>query len=272
MKDYTNLGLNSNLRANNSLSENKQEGQDAATFDAIVERAVITNAKIADASIDNAKLGTAVIGTANIGTLSFNEISGGTATLGGTNNGNGLLSLQAANGTEIVKLDNTGLTINQGSMTIKDTNGTTIMDSTGLVSTANFANGGTTDTNEFNTTSTSYVDVTNMSLTIPLTRTANVLVGGGATGRRNSTVDSATAFLVIDIGGTIQGGVMDVSGVLTSDGRHNTSVFNSSIVSLNAGTYTAKLRLKAGGTETGQARLVSGSDYAKNLFYVILGK
>src|SRR3990167_11437093 len=83
-----------------------------------MQRGVVDTFNIRDASITNAKIGTAVIGTANIGTLSFNEISGGTAILGGTSNGNGVLSVKNQSGSEVVKADYSGLTVSNGSITI----------------------------------------------------------------------------------------------------------------------------------------------------------
>ena len=69
------------------------------SFDSNNDVGIIGKRNIKDASISNAKIGTAAIGTANIGTLSFNQISGGTATLGGINNGNGLLIIKDSTGT-----------------------------------------------------------------------------------------------------------------------------------------------------------------------------
>ena len=95
-----------------------------------VRFAAIDTAQIADAAIGNAQIGTAAVGSANIATavigsvhihdFSFNQGTGGTLTLGGTSNGNGLFSLKNAAGTEIVAMDNTGITVNQGSITVKD--------------------------------------------------------------------------------------------------------------------------------------------------------
>lgn len=76
-----------------------------------IRNAAIGSAQIQDAAIGNAQLGTAIIGTANIGTLSFNEITGGTATLGGTLNGNGLLIVKDSTGTTAVTLNNSQLQI-----------------------------------------------------------------------------------------------------------------------------------------------------------------
>lgn len=81
---------------------------DAYKFGYTNERGAVTGVFIQDASINNAKIGTAAIGTANIGTLTFNEIAGGTAVLGGTANGNGLLQIKDASGSVIIQGDNLG--------------------------------------------------------------------------------------------------------------------------------------------------------------------
>lgn len=51
------------------------------------------------------------------GTLSATRIKGGTLTLGGTSNGNGLLQIKDKNGQVIVQGNNTGLTVTKGSIT-----------------------------------------------------------------------------------------------------------------------------------------------------------
>ena len=52
------------------------------------------------------------------GTLLANFIKGGTLLLGGTNNGNGVLSLQDASGNQVVLLNNQGISIAQGEITL----------------------------------------------------------------------------------------------------------------------------------------------------------
>ena len=246
-------GFDSKLRSKNSLTNRVPPQVLAVDFDIHNDNAIISQKKISN--------------------FSFSQGRGGTLTLGGTSNGDGYLDIKNSAGSSIVTADNTGLTINNGSIVINNTAGSAVVDGQGIVSTQNFEFGQASGTVEFNTTSLTYVDVSNMSLSIPLTRQSNILFGCSATGRRNSTTDSATAFMRMAVDGTIQlGGVGDISGVLTTDGRHNTSCSLNYIGSLAAGTYTLTLQLKAGGTESGQARLVGGTDYEKILHYVILGK
>lgn len=136
----TNYGLNQFLQPNNApISQNGEGFVSSYDFGTDYDRGAITAYSIANLSVGNAQLATASIGTANIGTLTFNEISGGTATLGGTANGNGLLSVKDSSGTERVRADNTGLTVNDGSVTMKNSSGSTSFDYLGVVSNNNFS-------------------------------------------------------------------------------------------------------------------------------------
>lgn len=185
MPNYEDLGLTPNFQSINSLAQ-KSLSIKGSDFDLEQDRSIITESKIGsgvirtvniqDAAITNAKIGTAVIGTANIGTLSFNEISGGTAILGGTSNGNGVLSLRNQSGSEVVKLDNTGMTVTNGSIIIQDSSGSNIIDSAGLVSTNNFQFGGSSNLTLRSTTSSFYGTVPNTTLNIVLSREANILL------------------------------------------------------------------------------------------------
>lgn len=142
------MDLDTFLNPTNSPFALNQKLVDPYTFDYQNERgivgvsqigsATIQTANIANGAITNVKIGTAAIGTANIGTLSFNEITGGTATLGGTSNGNGLLRVNNAGGTQIVTINNQGIQVTGGSISISNTSGSIVLDSNGLVSKNNF--------------------------------------------------------------------------------------------------------------------------------------
>ena len=108
--------LNEFLNAKDCLNT-QEDSTNSFQFDVNTERSTVGNVQLRNASISNAKMGTAVIGTANIGTLSFNEIYGGTATLGGTANGNGRLVMKNQSGNTIMVLDASGLNgTNSGSI------------------------------------------------------------------------------------------------------------------------------------------------------------
>ena len=99
---------------------------------------IINGRTIQDAAITNAKIGSAAINDAKIGTLSFNTINGGTATFGGTSNGEGVVSVQNSGGSEVVRLDNTGVTVTNGSLSLQNSSGSVSFDASGLVSLGNF--------------------------------------------------------------------------------------------------------------------------------------
>ena len=107
INSYEDIGLNSQLQAEDSLAVRPRTFETAYDFGVNTQRDSITSIHLQDASINNAKLGTAVIGTAQIGTLSFNEISGGTAILGGTNSGNGVLRVNNQGGTAMFTANGT---------------------------------------------------------------------------------------------------------------------------------------------------------------------
>ena len=107
--------LNENLFPKNSPYTDGQQVS-GFRFDWENEAGVISTSKIRNASIGSAQIGSAAITSANVGTLSFSQITGGTATLGGVADGNGLLTLKDSSDVEIVRLDNNGITISQGSI------------------------------------------------------------------------------------------------------------------------------------------------------------
>jgi phage minor structural protein len=88
-----------------------------------IDNGVIKTAMIADAAITNAK----------ISNLSFNKLQGGTATLGGNGNGNGLLQVLDANNSLIFRADQNGIVDGQNRR---------ILGSDGLLSVFNFVSSG----------------------------------------------------------------------------------------------------------------------------------
>src|SRR3990167_1729594 len=137
--DYGTIGLDSQLNSVNQLGANDKyvpaydfvtNNESGAITRAFLGTGVIgtaqfgtasiTTANIANGAITNAKIASAAIGTANIGTLNWQQSSGGTATFGGTLNGNGLVQVLNNSGGTVVSLDKTGITVNNGSITIQN--------------------------------------------------------------------------------------------------------------------------------------------------------
>jgi hypothetical protein len=79
-----------------------------------------------------------VIRSSHIKDFTFNAGTGGTLTLGGTENGNGFLIVRNAAGGTICTIDNTGITVTTGSITINNSAGSTIIDQYGLKSSTSF--------------------------------------------------------------------------------------------------------------------------------------
>lgn len=179
---------------------------DNAVTEAKIADLSVTTTKIANAAITNAKIGTAAIGTANIGTLSFNEISGGTATLGGTNNGDGLLSVKNQAGSEVVRLDGSGIRVTDGSISVQNSSGGTIVDSGGLVGTVNFPVSVAYVTNN-GTTTANYADgewgtVPNGTITLTRQRPTPYLIGAVMTYYQSYQPSREGAYFRFSLGGT----------------------------------------------------------------------
>ena len=107
-------GVITNAKIGNLAVTSAKIGDLAVTAAKIGNAAIIT-AKIADAAITNAKIATLDAAKITTGTMLANRISGGTLILGGSGNGNGVLRINNASGSEIGRWDNTGLTATRGS-------------------------------------------------------------------------------------------------------------------------------------------------------------
>lgn len=201
------MELTSLLNATDSLAE-QNNFVTGYSFDSNNDTGIIGNRSIKDASISNAKIGTAVIGTANIGTLSFNEILGGTGVFGGTNNGNGVISVLNQQGTQVVRLDGSGMLVSGGSITIKNSSGSNVIDATGLVSTNNFISGNTNAAPDTAFTNGTFVTTANSSMTFSLSRSAKALILLTLQSSQGQGTDGANAsgrvFFTIHYNGTAQ--------------------------------------------------------------------
>lgn len=289
--DYSKVGLDPQLNSLNRRKQNKFVSGNE--FDATMDYGIITatrigtavigSAQIQDAAIGNAHLGTAIIGTANIGTLSFNEITGGTATLGGTLNGNGVLTVKDSGGTSRVLLDSSGITVTGGSITVENDSGGTIVDSAGIVSTVNFDSAQVTSNTERTTTGTDMADYTGGALSeVTFTRSVRLMMFLFCYGRNDdfNTGANATEVQIYD---TFTGDSTGINVWLTGewftevDWDTGTGLINSTtervsaqtesnwgIVTAAAGAhiYKARWRVSTGGT---------GRMYNIRLGYVVLG-
>lgn len=222
------------------------------------------------------------IGRNKIKTFNFSSGFGGTLTLGGTANGNGVMQVLNSAGGTVVTVNNTGISVTGGSITVVNSAGSTILDPTGLVSTANFMNDSAFNgAAGLSTNSTSFQDVTGSGIgTITTDRTLRVMVyimGYGynnnaiqsdgsanvevqmydnnlAQGVMNSYVQGVLTTNVTDLGTALQFGENTLDGITT----------RASILDVEAGTHSYKMQYRA---------MNSGTAYlsAWALGYIILG-
>lgn len=211
------------------------------------------------------------VGNARIDDLSWSKGKGGTLQLGGAANGNGVLSLLDYQNIVKILMDNTGILINDGAITLKDENNITKIDSKGLVSSANFGSGIVSLGSDFHTSSTSFVDITGMSLTFDTPRNnTKVLIGTNASGVNSKFgTNGSDGQIALDLIGIDQNYIF-LSGLYnphTTNSIDNQSVSYTDIVNIpTAGTYTLRIQLVTGDA-TSVETVYTGSD----LFYVILG-
>lgn len=195
--------------------------------------------------------------------------------LGGAGNVNGTLSLLDASSVEQILLDNTGITINNGKLTIKDGTNTAIMDSTGLIGSTQFETQSVRDANTFNTTSSTYVDITNMSVvTSSFTRTIPAVCHIVANFRVDDTGDwEGTGSIGLNLDGSIPADSVS----LTRDGYRSGTEQDGVLSSVSSthyystpstGTHTYKLQARVNpGVGTPFIEM-----YTKRITVTVLGK
>jgi hypothetical protein len=209
---------------------------------------------------------------AAIQNFNFNQGRGGTLNLGGSIGGsanvNGVLSVKNASNSEIVQLNNNGITVTNGSITVKNSSGSTTLDNLGVVSVQNFANVNASQAGGLNqgVTGTADVLLTSGSLSVVTARAINVLF-----------LLNLSAYMVQTAGTNVGNGVvkLKIDGVeaervvvdagVVSD--HTTGV-HYLYPSLAAGTHPF--------TVTGNVNTLIGNGgtmtiYAYRMTYILLG-
>lgn len=160
------LNLDAFGNSNNSLDNLPKNGITQPQFDAQMDWSIINTPRLFDGAVTNAKLGN----------FTFNKGTGGSLTLGGTSNGNGQLLIRDSLGSIIVQGDNTGLAVYNGSISIQNSSGSSVVDSFGLNSLQSFPSDGTFINPSLTTTSTSFGSVPSSALTMVLGRSSKVLL------------------------------------------------------------------------------------------------
>ena len=203
----------------------------------------------------------------NKGKMPLDRLYGGTMTVGGFSGAYGRMVDLDEDGNLLGSMGSDGFKITKGDMEIRDRNRQIFMDSFGLVSNA-FRGDIVSDTNAFTTNSTSYTDVTNMSLNFSVARGVKILVGATVTGQNDSigAGNSDNCYSAITLDNNQVGGTMATPGEAILS-VIPTSAGTTALVNIAPGAHNLKLRVKAVGA--GTADLVGTEP--KVLWYVILG-
>jgi len=218
-----------------------------------------------------------IIGRSKIRVFNFSQGNGGTVTLGGTANGNGMIKIKNSLGSVIVQGDNTGLSVTSGSITINNSNLQTILDSAGVVSTVNFPNDQIIDTTLHTTTGTAYSAVPGASLNaFNLPRSTNVLINLFIAAYNNDCSQNASS-IQFQIADSSAGEILSypvfgfwaLQNINFGSSSWTTNLDNavsasSIIYTLAAGTHTLNLNYKINGGGTAKLN-------AYVLSYIILG-
>jgi hypothetical protein len=254
MSGYDDIGLDENLRAKRRPGGDRTKYTTGFSVDANFDRNAITDTQIRN--------------------LNFGKGQGGTLTLGGAGNGNGVLQIKDSNGnvivegdnggidvnntsgSTIVRLDSSGITVNSGSITINNAGGTNIIDSQGLVSSTNFGvqtstiTGGTT-TDDY---TISYDPVPGGTIPLPRTRTTTYMIGMSVNCRNTAAHDGESVLFKFDINGVqfgpdvLQGGLPDISGAIVTN-QMASAMF---ITALPVGTSNLVLMFATSGAGSAQ--------------------
>lgn len=168
------------------------------------------------------------------------------------------------------------------SITIKDATGSIVIDSGGLNSLTNFANGNTTiiptpastDTTDFSAI------VTGLTITFTLTRTANVYIFANTTGGSGGA-GTTNQFAIFQMGvdGSATGSQSRVVGHIYQTSSpfsyanqafiYNESVNLSNIVQLASGSHTIDVRYAT--STSGVGAMANSGNYSSTIGYIVLG-
>ena len=197
--------------------------------------------------ISGARIGEIAITDDNIDSYSWSKGLGGLAGFGGASNIKGQLkSYDDASGEAII-LDKNGLVIYNGMIEIQNDDTDTVIDNRGLVSVTAFNGASDTGSGVQTTTSSTYGDVTGVSVSLTLERTAKVLIFGVTCGLYDSVSDINSCISRIVVGSTPVGVEMYTPGKNVGTDVLYQSASLTQIVELNAGTHTIKLQFKSSG-------------------------
>jgi len=202
----------------------------------------------------------------NTGTLTVDE----SITAGGSSNG--IIYVKDSSNNTMVQLDNTGITVNTGKVTIKDAGETTVIDSNGLVGNTSF----TSDLDSMSadqeiTGDNVFADLSGLSHSIVLTRTTPVLFFGMVSWQISGT--DASAMIRIKYNSSYypheSGWGFNVYYPDAATSSHKNSFI--AIINLPAGTNTIKLQAARSTTDEALYILGLNAGWRTTFGYLKLG-
>lgn len=202
----------------------------------------VSTARIADAAITNAK----------IKDLTWDKARGGTATLGGLNNVDGILSINDSSGVEKVVLDKDGILVKDGKITIKNGDDVSIIDQYGIISNNVFPVSSISGSPYSTIDSSTYVTV-GIPISFTLTRSINALVILSMI-NASQPVDSGLSCSgrnIINVNSSVDGDILNAfydsyANVVLNNSENTASrtYSYSNTVTLSPGSHEIELQIK----------------------------
>lgn len=223
MTDYTNYGLDSFLRPVNSPG-NDSRSVSGIDFDVYNDRNIITSAKVKD--------------------FNFSSGFGGTLVLGGTTNGNGYAEIKNNAGSTIVTIDNNGITVTGGSISITNSSGTEVIDALGVNSVNNFYNDSASG-GVFDSSTDSPVNITSGSLSsFVLPRATECYIYMTGNGQNYKVGENCYTYTYDSyLGGTITNFTCNFNGQYDGTAYFNQLFYLGRIFLLAAGTHQLNMQI-----------------------------
>lgn len=213
------------------------------------------------------------IGTARIGNLSADKLTSGTLTIKDGTDGAKLVVVDSMDN-EIVTLDTNGIIVEGGNIVLKNSNGDTVFDASGIVSLLNFESGSASSGSTQTITSTSYTDITGASLNTSNFARSKKVVTIAYVGYKLSPVNSyLDAYSAVEIrliaGGSGSSHFGEFQYTFASQEKDGMTFTSATLVdnsTFSSGVSNIKLDAKLNSPTNGQVD-ITGYD----LFYLVLG-
>ncbi len=264
---YNDIGFNDDL-VREELIPTSQVELDPFQFESFAPD--LSGSKIQGGMIQSTKGGTVLDLEGN--RLIFSEGSLKRIVQGLLDDGTTGISILSDDEDDIVRINSSGITVNDGKIIVKDETNETILDSKGLISTANFNFNQSSSSTTFSTSSTTFIDV-GFSINITLPRTANVLIGINIPGARaNITVGGAEGgvfFRLLLDSAQIGPTLMNTSNSTTSSSQ--AMLASTFIQKISAGSHVIRPQWKVRANNNGFIDPIGEDNISISIFYVVLG-